>query len=85
MKLYFTNDSRQKKLLIESDYAEDIYDTTLTFFEEKRRFPHYLHLEEDKQCVKITFGSATECFLVEDYLKDDYEELQELYIEHDIL
>ena len=84
MELYFTNDSRQKKLLIESDYAEDIYDTTIAFFEEKNKYPHFLHIEETDTNARISFGSTSEFFVIEGFSEEDYEYLYELFKEHDI-
>lgn len=85
MLLYFTNNSKQKKKLIESDYAEDIYDTILSFFEEHRKFPHFLHVEQEDNKTRISFGSVSEFFYVEGVSKMDYKELHELFQEHDIL
>lgn len=84
MKLYFTNDSKQKKLIIESDYAEDIFDTTIAFFEERKKFPHFLHIDAIENCARISFGSVTEFFLIEDFSEKDYDDLEELFKEYDI-
>lgn len=83
MLLYFTNDSKQKKKLIESDYAEDIYDTILSFFEEHRKFPHFLHVEQEQDKVKISFESTSEFFYIEGVMAEEYEELQDLFAEYD--
>ena len=83
MLLYFTNDSKQKKNLIESDYAEDIYDTILSFFEEHRKFPHFLRVEQEHDKVKISFESTSEFFYIEGVTVEEYEELQDLFVEYD--
>lgn len=84
MKVYFTNDSKQKKTLMESDYAEDIYDVVIAFFEEHHTFPHFLHLEKKGDNAQVSFGSMTEFFVIEDLMDEDYEELEELFRAHDI-
>lgn len=82
MKVYFTNDSKQKKTLIETDYAEDAYDVIIAFFEEHRNFPHFLQLEREENRAKISFGSYTEFFYVESVTDEDYEKIEELIKEY---
>lgn len=36
MFLYFTNDSKQRRNLAQTNYVEDIYDEIMAFFEEKK-------------------------------------------------
>lgn len=70
MKLYFINDSRQKRLLDETNYVEDIYDMIDAFFEDhgvKARFIQTSFQEG----WNITFGSFTEKFVVDDYSDED--------------
>lgn len=70
MTLYFVNGSRQKKKNIESDYAEDIYDSILDFFESHGHLPHFLELMQSDKDAVITFESNCEHFLVEDAEED---------------
>lgn len=81
MLLYFTNNSKQNKILLETDYVEDIYDEILTFFEEYHIYPHYVKVEpvdrtayqyvgKDYQMnyelvCRISFGSYSEFFYCE--------------------
>lgn len=73
MILYFMNDSKQKKKLLESDYVEDIYDVMEAFFEEHRFRPHFIR-SSFEEGWKVTFGSMTECFVIEGYSETDIEE-----------
>lgn len=70
MTLYFVNGSRQKKKIIESDYAEDIYDSILDFFESHGHLPHFLELMQSDRDAVVTFESSCEHFLVEDAEED---------------
>lgn len=73
MKLYFFNDSRQKRLLDETHYVEDIYDMIDAFFEDhgvKARFIQTSFQEG----WSVTFGSFTERFVVEDYTEKDIQD-----------
>ncbi len=76
MKLYFINGSKQKKLLLESDYADDIYDTLIGFFEENGRFPHFLRADESEEGIVISFESSSESFLIEGASDEDAEEIK---------
>ena len=64
MILYFVNGSKQKKELLESDYADDVFDALIGFFEEHRKFPHILEAQEDGDDLKIVFESQSEYFLL---------------------
>ena len=44
MLLYFTNNSKQNKILIETEYAEDVYDEIMAFFEEHGIRPHFVKI-----------------------------------------
>ena len=77
MKLYFINGSKQKKLLLESDYSDDIYDTLIGFFEEHERFPHILKAEATDEGIRILFESSSESFLVEDASEEEAEEIKD--------
>ena len=77
MKLYFTNDSKQKKTLIESDFIEDIFDEMMAFFDANRIWPHFLEPAYDEGSIKISFGSTSEYFVVLDVTEIDLEELKE--------
>ncbi|MCR4617051.1 MAG: hypothetical protein K5669_02560 [Lachnospiraceae bacterium] len=76
MKLYFINGSKQRKLLLESDYADDIYDSLIGFFEEHDRFPHILETEMSPEGMRITFESSSESFLVEGASDEEADELK---------
>lgn len=82
MKLYFVNGSRQKKLLLESDYSDDIFDGMIGFFEEHEKFPHFLKMEQGPNGIIVSFESSCESFLVEDASDDEIEELRELVEEY---
>ncbi len=75
MKLFFINGSKQKKLLLESDYADDIYDSLIGFFEEHGRFPHFLRADQTDEEILISFESRSESFLIEDASEDETEEI----------
>lgn len=70
MKLYFINDSRQKRLLDETNYVEDIYDMIDAFFEDHGVKARFIQTSF-KQEWSVTFGSLSEKFLVEDYSEED--------------
>ncbi len=75
MKLFFINGSKQKKLLLESDYADDIYDSLIGFFEEHGRFPHFLRADQTDEGILISFESRSESFLIEDTSEEETEEI----------
>ena len=75
MKLFFINGSKQKKLLLESDYADDIYDSLIGFFEEHGRFPHFLRADQAEAGISISFESRSESFLIEDASEEETEEI----------
>ena len=75
MKLYFINGSKQKKLLLESDYPDDIFDAVLGFFEEHGKFPHILRVDSKPDGVRVTFESSSEFFLIEEVSDEEKEEL----------
>lgn len=79
MTLYFTNDSKQKRILIKTNYIEDIYDTVLSFFEDHHIRPRFLCLDENESGEwKISFGSITEFFYVTDITGQNMDELRDL-------
>ncbi len=83
MVLYFRNDSRQERILIQSRYVEDIYDTLITFFEDHKIRPRFLNLDDSIPGEwKITFGSMTEYFHVTGVEEGDLEELREIQQEY---
>ena len=77
MKLYFINGSKQKKLLLESDYSDDIYDPLIGFFEENERFPNILKAEMTNESIRISFESSSESFLVEDASEEETKEIKD--------
>ena len=77
MKLYFINGSKQKKLLLESDFSDDIYDSLIGFFEEHGSFPHFLKTDRTAEGIVITFESSSESFLIEDASDEEAEEITE--------
>lgn len=93
MLLYFTNNSKQNKILIETDYAEDVLDEVLAFFEAYHIHPHfvkvetvdrntyhYIRAEHQKYfepVCRINFGSYSEFFYCEGILEID--ELKTLF------
>lgn len=74
--MYFENSSKQKKKLITTDYIEDIYDVMEDFFEEHKRRPHLLHMENVENNLKITFESGCEGFLISDMQEAQIQELK---------
>lgn len=81
MLLFFTNDSKQKKKLIETDYVEDIYDVIESFFEDHGFRPHFVKTEFEP-VWKISFGSTSEYFFVENYSQENIDEAKE-YIQEE--
>lgn len=77
MIIYFVNGSKQKKYLVESDYAEDIIDVIIEFFESHNRFPHKLELGvmDDELLVKI--ANTTEHFLITEASVEDVDMIKE--------
>ena len=65
MILYFINGSHQRKLLLESDYVDDLYDMLIGFFEEHGKYPHFLKLERLSDNCEIHFESSSEYFMLE--------------------
>lgn len=82
MKLLFVNDSRQRRELIETDYAEDVYDTIISFFEDNRVRPHFLEIANEDEVAVVSFGSMSEKFVVEDIEKEDIEIIRSLILNH---
>lgn len=78
MKLYFINGSKQKKELIESYYADDLYDVLLDFFDKHHAYPHTLNIEMNEKDAIIRFESTSECFLIEGVDEDEYSEFSKL-------
>lgn len=81
MHLYFTNCSKQKKVLIDSEYVEDIYDEILTFFEEYHIFPHFISIQKEDEECKVYFNPNSEYFGITDIKEDEIKELQKLFAE----
>ena len=82
MKLYFINGSKQKKLLLESDYPDDIFDAVLGFFEEHGKFPHILRVDSKVDGVRVTFESSSESFLIEEVSDEETKELTDIFSEY---
>ena len=79
MLLYFTNNSKQKKVLIETDYIEDVYDEILAFFEDYKIRPHFIMVDSIDIGCKIFWNSQTEMFICEDVIAEEIEELKVLF------
>ena len=78
MKLYFTNDSKQQKRIVESDYVEDLYDEIIMFFEDHHKFPHFLEASIEDEVIKVIFGSSSEYFYIDTNDESVYLEFTEL-------
>lgn len=78
MKLYFVNGSHQRKLLLESDYADDLYDILIGFFEEHGRYPHFLKIERLETSCEVHLESQSEYFLLEEVDENGITEFSEL-------
>lgn len=79
MILSFTNNSKQKKILIETDFVEDIYDEIQAFFEDYKIRPHYIKFEYVNATCKIMWNSLSELFLCENISAEQISELKELF------
>lgn len=77
MILYFVNGSKQKKYLVESDYAEDIIDVMIEFFESHNRFPHKLELVAVDNEIIVQIANTTEHFLVTETAAEDTDLIKE--------
>lgn len=77
MILYFVNGSRQRKYLIESDYAEDIIDVVIEFFESHNRFPHKLALVVVGEEIRIEIANTYEHFLITESIDADIDLIKE--------
>lgn len=77
MILYFTNDSRQKRLLVKSNYVEDIYDGIMAFFEDNHIRPRFIQLKREEIPWKIFFGSMSEFFFVEEITEKNKKDLED--------
>lgn len=82
MILYFVNGSQQKKKLIESDFADDIYDMLIGFFEDHGHYPRFLECKREDESIVISFESASEHFLIENVNDSDEDELMSLVGEY---
>lgn len=71
MTLYFINGSKQSKELVESDYAEDIIDTIIDFFESHNRFPHIMTVDRNDSDLEIAMANTTEHFLITEVQEED--------------
>lgn len=78
MILYFTNSSKQKKMLIETDYVEDVLDGILAFLEEYRIRPHFMCISANENRYIITWESWSEMFVCEGMTEEDSRELKKL-------
>lgn len=78
MKLYFINDSKQKKYITETDYAEDVYDEIILFLQEHKINPHFMTVAADGQDCKISWDSQSSFFLCENMDEDGRKELEEM-------
>jgi hypothetical protein len=78
MTLYFVNGSKQEKKLIETEYADDAYDTMIGLFEEHGKYPHFINMTDEGDDLKITFESQCEYFLLKDATSDDRDEFLEM-------
>lgn len=79
MRLLFTNDSKQIRMLIVTDFVEDIYDEIEAFFEEHRIMPHIIDIREAVDGYELWFGSMSEHFIIEKMPESEMEELKAMY------
>lgn len=79
MRLLFTNCSKQKKLLIETDYIEDIYDEVEIFFEDHKIRPYYIDIRKTENAYEVWYGSMSERFIIEDMDDGDASILRGMY------
>lgn len=77
MTLYFTNDSKQKRMMIKTNYVDDIYDMIICFFEDHKIRPKFLQLDDIEDGWKISFGSMSEFFYVEGVTDENRRDLEE--------
>lgn len=77
MILYFINGSMQSKELIESDYAEDIIDIIIDFFESHGAFPHMLEGTRDGEDFLIRWPNTREHFRIKDVGEDEENTIRE--------
>lgn len=75
MVLYFVNGSKQRKEVVESDYAEDMIDVIIDFFESHHKFPHVMKTVRIDQNLMITMENTAEHFLITDVNADDETEI----------
>ena len=75
MQCYFENGSKQRKLLVETDYAEDIFDVIEGFFEEHGHKPHILIPIVSDGVLRIGMQSGCETFVIDVITNDQIEEL----------
>lgn len=78
MKLYFIYGNKQKKSLVESDYADDIYDVIISFFEDHNSFPHVITLGRNEGDAVVSIPNTLEHFLILDVSDEQFDELDEL-------
>ena len=79
MRLYFTNNSKQDKLLAKTLYPEDVYDEILTFFDNYKLRPHFIEITAFEGGCKIGWESQSEFFYCEEMTAEEVEELRELF------
>ena len=80
MILYFTNSSRQKKILADTDYVEDVYDEILGFFEYHKIKPHFIKLDKMDAGYKVCWNSQSEYFGCEGITADEVQTLKKLFM-----
>ena len=62
MTLYFVNGSKQEKKLIETEFADDAYDTMIGFFEEHGKYPHFINMtDEGDDLTPVYLGGDRAC------------------------
>lgn len=78
MTLFFTNDSKQKRKLAVSSVAEDLFYEMEMFLEEHRINPHFIEVSPEG---KVSFGSMTEHFIIENYSNNALDQFRRLFRE----
>ena len=75
MHCYFENGSKQKKLLVETDYTEDIFDVIEGFFEEHGHRPHVLIPIVKDGTLRIGMDSGCEAFVIDEIASNQIDEV----------
>lgn len=63
--------------MVESDYAEDIIDVMIEFFESHNRFPHRLELVVVDNEIIVQIVNTTEHFLITEATSEDVDLIKE--------